>query len=256
MMPSSVFVPEASNDTPNQQSILAVAPAAASAGIQNKDLDMLDGRASTSVMEASKPAFNPEEVAVIFVLGGPGAGKGTQCGELLKRHPELVHLSAGDLLREERSRPDSHFGSLINHHIREGTIVPMQITISLLEKAMKDNPLCKCFLIDGFPRNVAQGIAFEQQVCPCKMVLFFDCPEDVLVARLIKRAESSGRDDDNVESIRKRLVTYRDTTLPVITHYHEQSKVCTIDCTGRIDEITDAVLDKVMSKLNLKTIDN
>jgi UMP-CMP kinase len=218
--------------------------------IDHSELDGASGRASTSVVEAPKATFSPEEVAVIFVLGGPGAGKGTQCTEITTKMPDFVHLSAGDLLREERSRSDSKFGALINHHIREGTIVPMQITISLLERAMLEHPQCRAFLIDGFPRNVAQGIAFEAQVCPCREVLFFDCPEDILIERVLGRAASSGRDDDNMESIKKRLVTYRETTLPVISHYESQAKVHKIDCCGSIQTITDAVLSHLCSKLN------
>ena len=90
---------------------------------------------------------------VVFVLGGPGAGKGTQCKNIVKKYG-YVHLSAGDLLREERSNPDSEFGEMIENHIRNGTIVPVEVTCSLLDRAMRnsDNPH-KRFMIDGFPRN-------------------------------------------------------------------------------------------------------
>lgn len=94
-----------------------------------------------------------EKPSVIFVLGGPGAGKGTICKKVFKKYG-YVHLSAGDLLREERNRSDSEYGNLIETHIKEGTIVPVKITCSLLERAMvnSDSPN-KRFLIDGFPRN-------------------------------------------------------------------------------------------------------
>lgn len=90
---------------------------------------------------------------VIFILGGPGAGKGTTCSDIVKK-TGYVHLSAGDLLREERTKPDAEFGEIIETHIRNGTIVPVEITCSLLERAMQTsaNPE-KRFLIDGFPRN-------------------------------------------------------------------------------------------------------
>jgi len=88
---------------------------------------------------------------VIFVLGGPGAGKGTQCVRISKTFG-YVHLSAGDLLREEAAKTDSTLGQQINDHIKNGSIVPVAITCKLLENAMiasgKDH-----FLIDGFPRN-------------------------------------------------------------------------------------------------------
>ena len=184
---------------------------------------------------------------VIFILGGPGVGKGTQCTALTNastndsnNNLKYVHLSAGDLLRAERSRPNSQYAPIINQNIQQGTIVPSQITIDLLKEAMKDSS-CDYFLIDGFPRNVQQGIAFEEQVYPCAALLFFDCPEDVLVNRLLKRSQTSGRDDDNLDSIRKRLVTYRNETLPVIDHYENQGKVFKIDCNDSIEIITEKV---------------
>ncbi|KKA21142.1 Uridylate kinase, partial [Rasamsonia emersonii CBS 393.64] len=79
----------------------------------------------------TSPRFSPDEVTVVFVLGGPGAGKGTQ-SENLVRDYGFTHLSAGDLLRAEQ------YGDLIRHHIREGTIVPMEVTVALLSNAMSD----------------------------------------------------------------------------------------------------------------------
>ena len=194
------------------------------------------------------------EGRVIFVLGGPGVGKGTQCAALTKASDSnlfnsYVHLSAGDLLRAERSRPDSPYAAIINHNIQQGTIVPYQITIELLKAAMKEHEgQCDFFLIDGFPRNASQGIAFEDQVIPCSALLFFDCPEDVLVSRLLKRSQTSGRDDDNDESIRKRLVTYNLETLPVFDYYHSQGKVYKIDCDDSIEAITKKVKE-ILNKI-------
>lgn len=109
---------------------------------------------------------------MVFVLGGPGAGKGTQCALLAKRY-DFCHLSAGDLLREERHRPGSECGELINEYIREGKIVPMHITIGLLKAAMERNGRGR-FLIDGFPRDVLQGIEFERLVLCKKKSIFFN----------------------------------------------------------------------------------
>lgn len=190
---------------------------------------------------------------VIFILGGPGVGKGTQCTALTTASTEdksaYVHLSAGDLLRAERSRPDSQYAPIINQNIQQGTIVPSQITIDLLKNAMRDTSSeCDYFLIDGFPRNVSQGTAFEEQVSPCAALLFFDCPEDILVYRLLKRSQTSGRDDDNLDSIKKRLVTYRNETLPVIDHYENQGKVYKIDCNDTVEAITEKV-KKILTQI-------
>ena len=99
--------------------------------------------------------WTPEEAAVVFVLGGPGVGKGTQCALLVKDYG-FKHLSAGDLLRAEQNRPGSELAELIKKHIKEGVIVPMEITIQLLENAMKDvidKEGKHKFLIDGTLRT-------------------------------------------------------------------------------------------------------
>ena len=117
---------------------------------------------------------------------------------------------------------------MINHYIKEGLIVPMEVTIALLEQAMKEAMAAgkgSRFLIDGFPRKMDQAIKFEEVVVPSKLVLYFECPEEVMLKRLLKRGESSGRVDDNVESIRKRFVTFIETSMPVITEFEKQDKV-------------------------------
>ncbi|KAF2142070.1 uncharacterized protein K452DRAFT_308465 [Aplosporella prunicola CBS 121167] len=190
-----------------------------------------------------KPAFDPEKITVIFVLGGPGAGKGTQC-ENLKRDYSFKHLSAGDLLREEQDRPGSQFGQLIKDYIREGKIVPMEVTIQLLENAMRaaiDDEGKTKFLIDGFPRKVDQAHAFEASVCPSKFTLFFDCSEEVMEARLLNRGKTSGRADDNPESIRKRFRTFVETSMPVVDEFSAQDRVVRIEANQPPTAIYDIV---------------
>merc|ERR1711916_123547 len=100
-------------------------------------------------------------------------------------------------------------------------IVPMEITIGLLRTAIENDPNDKGFLIDGFPRAMDQCEGFESSVVPGKCCLFFNCPEETLLERLMKRAETSGRSDDNIESIRKRFRTYQETTMPVIDFFRD-----------------------------------
>jgi UMP-CMP kinase len=181
------------------------------------------------------PAFSPDNVTVVFVLGGPGAGKGTQCANLVSQHG-FMHLSAGDLLRAEQERPGSQFGDLIRDYIKNGLIVPMEVTIQLLENAMtealqKSGSNKGRFLIDGFPRKLDQAHKFEEAVCPAKLVLFFDCPEQVMESRLLERGKTSGRSDDNAESIRKRFKTFIETSMPVVDEFEKQGKVVKIDAT-------------------------
>ncbi|KAJ3302114.1 bifunctional uridylate/adenylate kinase [Kappamyces sp. JEL0829] len=185
---------------------------------------------------------------VIFVLGGPGAGKGTQCAKLVDEF-HFVHLSAGDLLREERNRPGSPFGELINTYIAEGQIVPMEITVALLHAAMK-NSTSKRFLIDGFPRKMDQALKFEEKVADCNFVLYFDCPEAEMLKRLLKRGETSGRVDDNIESIKKRFDTFRETSYPVVSYYDKLGKVRTVFCQEPVDKVYAATRKAVLEALN------
>lgn len=176
---------------------------------------------------------------VAFVLGGPGAGKGTQCAKIVEKFG-YVHLSAGDLLREERAKPGSEYGELIEGHIKNGTIVPVEITCSLLERAMKNSGK-ENFLIDGFPRNQNNLEGWNKQMgdkVNLKFVLFFKCPLEVCTQRCLDRgAAGSGRSDDNMESLKKRFDTYMNATMPIINHYEAKNLVRTIDATRDVDEI-------------------
>jgi UMP-CMP kinase len=201
------------------------------------------------------PTFSSDDVLVIFVLGGPGAGKGTQCDLLVKEYG-FTHLSAGDLLRAEQDRPGSEFGQLIKDHIKDGKIVPMEVTVQLLENAMteeinKDSERKKKpkFLIDGFPRQMDQALRFEDAVCKAQFVLFYDTPEDVMQKRLMERGKTSGRADDNAESIKKRFRTYIDTTMPVINYYEKQDRVVKIDATPKPDAVFQRTKDLLSKRL-------
>lgn len=105
-----------------------------------------------SESSSHSPTFNPDDVVVIFVLGGPGAGKGTQCENLVRDYG-FCHLSAGDLLRAEQDRKGSEVGQMIKDYIKNGQIVPMEVTVKLLENAMKEDMDKQhsrlMFLIDG-----------------------------------------------------------------------------------------------------------
>lgn len=201
----------------------------------------------------STPTFSPSDVTVLFVLGGPGAGKGTQCARLVEHHG-FTHLSAGDLLRAEQNRPGSQFGDLIRDYIKNGLIVPMEVTVQLLENAMteamqKNGGKKGKFLIDGFPRKMDQAHKFEEAVCPAKLVLFYDCPEEVMESRLLERGKTSGRSDDNAESIRKRFRTFIETSMPVVDYYEKEGKVIKVDATAPPDQVFDKTQKSLKSRL-------
>jgi len=213
------------------------------------------GKSSPAEIQAAFAAFSPEDQAkvqaalagaggavptVLFVLGGPGAGKGTQCAKIIEAFKTWGHISAGDCLRAERNNPDSADGELINTNIKEGKIVPVAITVKLLGKAMdaagKEGKTC--FLIDGFPRNMEnvdgwnEVIGDKAKVAGC---LFYEATEDELVKRLMGRGE--GRDDDNMETIKKRFATYVAETMPIVELFKSKNTLKTINGMNAIDDV-------------------
>ncbi|XP_052159048.1 UMP-CMP kinase 4-like isoform X6 [Oryza glaberrima] len=167
-----------------------------------------------------------KKVKIIFVLGGPGSGKGTQCSNIVE-HFGFIHLSAGELLRAEINS-GSENGTMIDTIIKEGKIVPSEITIKLLQEAIIKGGNDK-YIIDGFPRNEENRVVFESviNISP-EFVLFFDCSEEEMERRLLGR--NQGRSDDNIETIRKRLKVFVESSLPVIEYYESKGmvkKVCT-----------------------------
>lgn len=191
-----------------------------------------------SAVEPKKPALSEKDVSVIFVLGGPGSGKGTQCGKLVEEKG-FLHLSAGDLLRSEQNREGSQYGSLIAQCIKEGTIVPQEVTVALLAQAITENYTkgSTRFLVDGFPRKMDQAITFEEQIVPSAFTLFFECPEQVMLERLLERGKTSGRADDNIESIKKRFRVFVDTSMPVVDYFDKQGKVVKLRCDDSVDVV-------------------
>ena len=149
--------------------------------------------------------------------------------KLLEDEYNFVHLSAGDLLREERQRAGSEYGELIETYIRDGRIVPVEITVNLLKRAMEKGGWEKSkFLVDGFPRNMenlegwkkaTEGLVDE------KFCLFLDCPASIMEERVLARGMTSGRSDDNVESIRKRFKVFIESTMPIVDTYRDNGKL-------------------------------
>jgi UMP-CMP kinase len=187
---------------------------------------------------------------VVFVLGGPGAGKGTQCKNVEGKFG-YHHLSAGDLLREERQRPGSEYGELIETYIRDGKIVPVEITCNLLKRAMEEKGWENGkFLIDGFPRNLDNLQGWKNvmdELVYERFCLFFDCPEAVMENRLVKRGETSGRSDDNLESIRKRFRVFLESTMPIVNHFKDLNKLEIVRGDAPVEEVWYEV-QKIFSK--------
>ena len=194
-----------------------------------------------SALSEAAPKFE-----VVFVLGGPGSGKGTNCAKIQEQFG-YGHLSAGDLLREERAS-GSELADMINNYIIEGKIVPAEVTVRLLLAAMEKSGKTK-FLIDGFPRDINNLTCWQEnaKVAEVNFLLFLDCPFDVMTARLLERGKTSGRSDDNEESIKKRLVTYTESTKPIIDWFAERGKCRAVDSNRAMDVVFSEVASHFMA---------
>ncbi|XP_015113290.1 adenylate kinase isoenzyme 1 isoform X1 [Diachasma alloeum] len=172
----------------------------------------------------------------IWVIGGPGCGKGTQCDKIIAKYG-LLHLSSGDLLREEVAS-GSPRGASLQELMSKGLFVPTDVVLSLIkermEKARAEGGKAG-FLIDGYPRELDQGIQFEKDVCPADLIIFFDVASETMKTRLLGRAAVSGRADDNEATIVKRIEIFNVKNGEIVDHYKD--KVVRINAEGAIDDI-------------------
>ena len=173
------------------------------------------------------------------MFSGPGSGKGTQCAKLLQEYG-YVHLSAGDLLRAERDSGSEH-GELINNIIKEGKIVPVAITCGLIKDAMeKQGWEQKKYLVDGFPRNEDNYQGWMEvmgDIVDVPFVFWFDVSEEELEKRILERSKTSGRNDDNVETLRKRFAQFNSEQIGIINKYMEKGLVRKINGNQDVDAV-------------------
>jgi adenylate kinase family enzyme len=183
---------------------------------------------------------------VVFVLGGPGAGKGTMC-ELAETQLGWTHLSTGDLLRAEREA-GGPTAKVIEKYMTSGRLVPNEITVTLLKNAMERVTRTtgkRNFLLDGFPRSLDNLEAWYEifgRETELPKMLYFECPYEVLVERILGRAKFSGRSDDNIESIKLRFDTFKAETLPIVELFRKRDRCVEIDTSRGRRDVYDLVV--------------
>ena len=176
----------------------------------------------------------------LILFGPPGSGKGTQAERLISKY-NLCHISTGDMFRYELSH-NTELGQLARSYMDKGQLVPDSVTISMLRKRVEDNPHVKGFIFDGFPRTTPQAEALDELLAEAgesiSGLIELSVDEDEIVKRVLLRGKSSGRADDNDESIiRKRITVYRSETTPVADYYAQFGKSHKIQGVGSIDDI-------------------
>jgi adenylate kinase len=180
----------------------------------------------------------------LVLFGPPGAGKGTQSHKLIEKYG-LIHLSTGDLLRSEISQ-GTVLGLEAKKLMDQGILVPDEVVIGMISSKLDANKNAKGFIFDAFPRTVAQAEALdrllESKKTPISGMVALVVDDVELEHRLLLRGKESGRPDDaNPEVIRKRIKEYNDKTAPVAGFYKSQNKFTSIDGTGSVEEVFDAI---------------
>ena len=176
---------------------------------------------------------------LVFVLGGPGSGKGTQCRKIVEEF-HFDSICVGELLRREaHGGDDPVLRRYIEEVLQRGEIVPTAITMRLLHKACTEHVgTHRGILVDGFPRAIEQAEAFEREAgAGCAFALYFECSEQVLMGRLLARGQTSQRADDNMETIRMRLRTFYTTSMPVIERYQQQGKLVRLNAEREVEQV-------------------
>lgn len=188
----------------------------------------------------------------LILFGPPGSGKGTQSEKLVEKY-DLVHLSTGNLLRQE-IKDKTPLGLEAKSFIDKGQLVPDEVVIGMVDSYFDQHKGAKGFLFDGFPRTVAQAKALdnllELKKTEIGKVLILEVDEEELIKRLVHRGKTSGRSDDMDEKVqRNRQEVYKKETLPVAAYYVKAKKVANVDGMGEVADIFERLSSVIDKKL-------
>ena len=190
---------------------------------------------------------------IFFILGGPGSGKGTLCDQMVKVLG-FQHFSTGDLLRKElEEHPESEFARTLRALMTEGKLVSSDLLLDLLIEKIKElkGPNVN-ILLDGFPRNKENVEIWKKKKLDIefdvKAAVFLDCCFATMESNILERAKTSGRDDDNIETIRKRIETFEVHTKPLLEIFEKEQKIIKVDAEKSPDDIFKDVIEQFQER--------
>lgn len=183
----------------------------------------------------------------LVLLGAPGSGKGTQAARL-RQHLQVPHISTGDLLRAEVAA-GSKLGREAKEVMAAGKLVSDEILLGMLEERFSRADTANGFILDGYPRNLAQAAALgrllERIGQPMDYAVQLEVPTELLVERIAGRAKAEGRADDSPESVRTRLKVYDEQTAPVVEYYRQHGQLTIVDGVGSLDEVFNRIVEAI-----------
>jgi adenylate kinase len=183
----------------------------------------------------------------LVLLGAPGSGKGTQASRL-REHLQVPHISTGELLRAAVAA-GSPLGLQAKAVMEAGNLVSDDIVLGMLEERLLRPDTGNGFILDGYPRNLAQARALDALLAkigqPADVAVQLDVATDLLVDRLSGRAQLEGRADDSPEAVRKRLAVYAEQTAPVVDFFRNQGKLACVHGEGGMDEVFIRILEAI-----------
>lgn len=183
----------------------------------------------------------------IIIFGPPGAGKGTQASYITEKY-KVSHISTGDLLREA-VKNRTEIGLLAMSFMDKGDLVPDSVVIKIIRQKLANLENGR-FMLDGFPRTIAQAKALDEMLGEINfkldLVIFLDVNDEEVMSRILKRQKIEGRQDDSHEVVRDRLKVYSERTSPLISYYESKGILRKIDGTGDVDKISQRI-DKLLS---------
>jgi adenylate kinase len=179
----------------------------------------------------------------LLLLGAPGAGKGTQAARLARKLG-VPQVSTGEMLREAVAS-GSELGNRVRDAMERGELVSDEIVIEVARERLSRADARRGFVLDGFPRTVAQAEALDgmlgTQGARLERCVALDVDEGEIAQRLLRRARLEGRSDDNEATIRKRLRVYREQTEPLLEHYRRRGCLAVVDGVGSVEEVEKAI---------------
>ena len=183
----------------------------------------------------------------LVLLGAPGSGKGTQATRL-REHLQVPHISTGELLRAAVNAA-TPLGLKAKAVMESGGLVSDDIVLGMLEERLLQPDTDNGFILDGYPRNLAQAHALDSLLDrirqPADVAVQLDVPAQLLVDRLSGRAHVEGRADDSPEAVRNRLAVYTGQTAPVVDYYRNTGKLVCVQGVGSIDEVFTRILEAI-----------